>query len=331
MSNIIIPTNYKCELTPFSQRLLQYDTDQSKLFLTRSANFFLNAFTYGYDSTEMPFNGVVTSLGPVLQRRYQDRTESILDGFKTEITFDGSMVIVTCSPGTCIIDTTMISIFENITLTLDLSESYIPNGKILISLAYKWNESILENKSVFKLFMVNDDGTEYLPINTNWSKFINELIINKFTLTMNDGVINSNSIQNYYPIPIHKQNKDFVLIKNTIYEICPLTNIIYETRNFIYSHMTKKQIYEIDDISKWIPSDSPPFETSPDIPNEFSYSSINISEINNKDCIVQCYIDDMKIETSCIQHINNFELRIWMPNWFVQTIPIKKIKVIIIG
>jgi len=329
MSNIIIPTNYKCELTPFSQRLLQYDLEQSKLFLTRSANFFLNSFTFGYDLDEKPFDGVITSLGPVLQKKYQDRTECILDGFKTDITFEGSIVTVTCSPGTCIIDTTMISIFEKITLTLDLAESYIPNGILLISLAYKWNESVLENKPVFKLFMVSEDGTSYLPSNINWNKLINELIINKFTLEMNNNVIESNTIENYYSNPIHKQNKEYILIKNIIYEICPLSNVIYETRKFIFTHITKKIIYEIDNISKWISSNIVPFIT--DTPNEFSYSSIDIREINNKDCIVQCYIDDMKIETSCIQHIDNSELYIWMPNWFVQTEPLKKIKVIVIG
>jgi len=330
MNNIVIPTNYKCELTPFSQRLLQYDLDQSKLFLTRSANFFLNSYTFGYDLDEKPFDGVITSLGPVLQRRYQDRTECILDGFKTSISIDGTLATVKCSPGTCIIDTTMISIFEPIVLTFDILNNYIENGNLLITLAYKWNESILENKPVFKLFMVSNDGIAFLPSSTPWTRLVNELIINKFTFNISNDILDVDTLRNYNPIPTHKSNKEFILIKNMIYEVSPLPNIIFETRNFIFSNIAIKKIFLINDISQWIESDIIPFSIT-DENDEFLYSKIDIHEINKKDCLVQCYINDMKIETSCVQHVSDSEIRIWMPKWFIQTIPLKEIKVIVIG
>lgn len=316
-------SKYKCELTPFSQRLFYQDQENSKLLLTRASNFYLNSFTYGYDQDEKPFDGI----DGVIPRKYEDRTECILDGFKTNITSLGSIITVTCSPGMCIIDTTLISILETMTLTIDLTNNYIDNGYLVLALSYAWVDSIsLENTPTFKLFMVSSDGLSHTPTDINLFPNIDRLIISKFTFSFDS--LNVSNIKNHYPIPIHKNIKEYILIHNTIYEICPLQNIIYETRNFIYTYITKKIIYNIDTVDKWIPA-SAPFTT--DTPDAFSYSEIDISDINKKDCIVQCYINDMKIESACTQHISETNLRIWMPNWFTETLPLKIIKVVIIG
>jgi hypothetical protein len=329
--NIVIPTKYKCDLTPFSQRLFQYDLVESKLFLTKASNYYLNSFTYGYDPDEKPFDGVTTALGAVVQHQYEDRKDCILDGFKTNITFLGSVVTVTCSPGTCIIDNTLISIFEPITITLDfLVAPYILNGYLLLTVSYKWNESIIENKPIFKLFMVNDDGTSYSPPNVNWTILLDRLVINRFIIHLSPSQADIISIDNQYPIPIYKVKKEFLLISNTIYEICPLINFIYESRKFILDRVAIKIVHVIDDISKWFPPVTlPPFQTT--TPTEFSFAYIDISDINKVECITQCYVDNMKIEPVCIQQVSNILLHIWMPNWFVQTVPLKPITVIVIG
>jgi len=326
MSNIIIPTNYRCELTPFSQRLLQYDLEQSKLFLTRSANFFLNSFTYGYDNDDIPFNDTTTILGPVINRRYSDRTECILDGFKSSISSNGTNITVKCSPGSCIIDTTMITIFEELEFNIDIKENYIQNAFLILTGAYKWNESILENKPIFKLFMISNDGVEYSPDSINWNALYDKMIINKFSFDFDSSSIIN--IRNYYPKPIHKYNREYLLIKNMIYEVCPIPNMVFETRNFISETVSRKKVFSIEDNSNWIQSSEIPFITESE--NDFSYINLDISDINKKECIVQCYINDMKIEPACIQHIDNNNLKIWMPNWFVID-SFKKMNIIIIG
>jgi len=331
MSNILQLEKYKCLLTPFSQKLIQYDNIDSRFFLSRASNFYLNSFTYGFDQNDLDlFKDTTTSLGPVYLNNYSERQDSIIDGFKTEIRIDeeyNDCIIVKCFPGTCVIDSTMVVLLEPVELKLCLSTSNIENGVILLVLSYRWNESLLENPPVLKLFMVSSDGTEYLPSNVHFNSLLDRLVINKFTLNFSNGQITN--IKTYYPDPINKNNTEFLLIQNKIYEVSPIPNFIFKTRSYINQIIIKKQIYEIDSNSdKWV-LETAPFST--DNPDEFCYYELDISIINNKDCVIQCYIDDMKIDPACIQHISSSYARIWMPKWFTNLETPKKIKCIVIG
>ena len=135
-------------------------------------------------------------------------------------------------------------------------------------------------------------------------------------------------VVNHVPDPFLCSYKQFVLIKNYSYELGALPSQWYDIFRRMRNFFAFRLVKIISGISSWV-QDVPPFNV-PDTSNYY-YSSVDISEIDNKDCIVQCYIDDMKVEPAATQHISDDELKVWFPGHFVNQDVLPDVKVIIVG
>ena len=321
--NTVEPINNKVRITPYSQRLLQFGINDSKLYFSKATNSLLQTQTLGYKymEDEDPYESVA------ITKKYDDRIDCILNGLQTSFSMSGNIINVTVDSGSLICDSTLLIFPEQSVLDFDLDPVEFDGvGFLVLVVFFKWIESISENKPFLRLCHVSSDGNTVNPIAIPWDITNHRLVITKFTYDKNvNDVIN---VVNHVPDPFLCSRKQFVLIKNYSYELGALPvqwyDVFRQMRNFFGFRLVKI----ISGTSSWV-QDVPPFNV-PDTTNYY-YSSINISEINKKDCIIQCYIDDMKVEPAATQHISNEELKIWFPGHFVNQTVLPDVKVIIMG
>ena len=317
MASIKQPSRYKSRITPYSQRLLQFGLEDSKVFLSKTANTILEAFTLGYDQE------LYDTTSGIINRDYEDRRDCILDGLKTSHELDGNTLNVTLYRGNLICDNTMLTFPRDTDLDLDL-EPYDDTGFIVLSVNYQWIDNIYENAPKVRLSYVSEDTMTINP--DDWWLDLDRLIITIFDFEKSPLDIVT-SVTNRLNDPFVKLNREFVIVKNTPYEIAPLPNFWYHVMRGVHQNHGIRLTQVIDgDILNWN-LDIPPFDGT----GEYYYCIVNIKDIGRKDCIVQCYINDMKVEPAGIQHYNEQELRIWMPDYFVTQTSIPDLKVIAMG
>lgn len=169
MSSIVQPVNQETFIDPYSSYLFDMGVEDSRVYLSRNVNSILKSF--GEDCV---LSGL--DVGAVLV------TGSNIAQF-------------TIYPGKAIVDTTLHIFRENVSLDLDLSP-YDPNGFVVVSISYKYIQTMQNNRPFFKVSYVSADGQQILP--NPWSLPRDRLVIAVFRFTKSGNTVTG--IYPYYTI-----------------------------------------------------------------------------------------------------------------------------------
>jgi hypothetical protein len=148
MASTTTPNGQQQHLNPYGGRLFDFDTTDSRVYLTRAINTLYNAVG----------------------------TNCILEGMGiTNLNYDtGTDVIsLTVGPGKAIVDSTLIEFPDSTDLDLDVS-GLDDSGNLVVSLGFSYVPTIYANNAVMKLLHVSQDGTQVLPGDwfTNYDRII---------------------------------------------------------------------------------------------------------------------------------------------------------------
>lgn len=315
-STIQQPLDSKVRITPYSQRLLQYGVEDSRIYLSKVTNSLLLNYSLGYSSDDVPESDSYNKD----TLTYETRTNCILDGLRTSYDLDGNVLTVVISEGNCLVDGTMLTFPNPTTLGIDLSNyGTISNcGKVIVSINFQWVDSPYENPPTLRLGYQDFSNPDTVQPN-GWWVSLDRLIITYFTFDKDtSGNVIPETIVNFCDDPFTNRNKTFLGIKNYPYEIAPLPKLFYNfLKYYQFNYPTKINAYIPASSSVWtsVTDSELPWD---DIDNKvYYYHDINISTIANKNVTVQCYIDDLQIQPTAIQLISSEYVRIWMPDRFV--------------
>lgn len=153
MSRIIEPSQIKYN-DPYSQKLLQFESTDPKIYLSRTSNYILKAVG----------------------------NDVILSGLEvTNISINSTTVSITLSPGTLIQDSTYIEIKEEITLSLDIDTYDSCYGYLILYTDYQYIESISPTNTIkLKFSYITNDGLLLVPIEDPWNYYKNRVYIGLF-------------------------------------------------------------------------------------------------------------------------------------------------------
>lgn len=166
--NRSIPINQHRVIDPYIQRIKQYDTFDSQIYLSHAINQLLSV--YGDDF--------------------------VVNGFyPTSVDFkDGVFEIVLCG-GVFIQDGVMIQVFEDIHLLIDVSEFDADSGYIIIHPDYTYLDSPTNEVRIVAQFM-DVDGHYIRPY--GWMMDRNRLFFDIYKIKLNDNKIEQPSIAYLY-------------------------------------------------------------------------------------------------------------------------------------
>jgi len=303
------PSDYEALVTPYQQRLLQFGVDDSKIYLSEASNSVFKAFTNGFTPDETT-------------RSYDERKHAILDGGFVTTSFDGtSTIVITLKPTTIIADNVLIVIKDDVTVDVDV-ETLNESGEILLFLSYKYIKSVYENAPLIKALYY--DGTTFTP-----DDFISDtdgVILNIIRFQKTGSLVSE--ITTVVDNPYIQVIKKFKTINGDDYEIAPLANFWYRIIEGYHELHTRRQEFVIDDANMWI-QEIPNFGIG--VNGTFHSTELNIDLIQRKNCIVQCYINDVKIDPTAIQHVSDTKVKVWMPaDWATQPV-LPSMSIIIVG
>lgn len=241
MANIIQPLHSAVKISPYSQRLLQYSIEDSKVYLSKATNSLLTAFTYGYDEN---FFADTTSYDHSLE--YQHRDSCILDGLTTEYELSCNVLNVTVNPGALIVDSTLLMFPEPTTLDLDLGGYGVDGncGKVAISVQFQWVDSVYEMQPKLRMVYIDpDDDYDVTP--SGWWTDQDKLVICYFDYDKDSGNVIPDSLIHHNPSPFTNINKSFITIKGYPYEVGPLPKFWYNILDSIEINYSKRYVYVI--------------------------------------------------------------------------------------
>ena len=192
MSYITQPINSMVRLSPYSQRLLQYGTSDSRVYLSKATNSLLNPFVLGYSDHVPPKDQF-----PTAKYDYIDRTSVIVDGCNSTYEINNGELVVTISPGQVICDTTLLIFPQETILSVELDQ---------IS---------HEQPPRLRLMLLDPSDTfTYGP--DDWETRLDRLVINVFDVDKS-----TNNVTSYNPKPTKKYNHQWISIKGLPYEVGP--------------------------------------------------------------------------------------------------------------
>lgn len=137
---------------PHQQRMYQFNTQDSKVYLSRSTNYLLKAV-----GDDVVLSGFSLTTNP-----------------STEDT-----ISVTLSPGMLIQDSTLISILEPITLSLNIVPYDHNNGYIIIYTNYQYLNTITENSLSFEIAYISSTGNNIST--SSWDPNKNRILLYRFS------------------------------------------------------------------------------------------------------------------------------------------------------
>lgn len=158
MSNTITPESQTRYIDPNQIRIFEYNTQDSKIYLSKNVNYLLNAIG----------NNI------------------ILDGMECHIlNFDNNIVNIKVDPGMIIIDSTLITIPEtNLVLTYENLNDlpYESASRLIVHLNYQYLKQLYENNLVIKLSYINNN----LVLPDGWQTNRDNIIIGIFEYTLDE-------------------------------------------------------------------------------------------------------------------------------------------------
>lgn len=242
MPSIMQPLNSVVKISPYSQRLLHYGIEDSKIYLSKATNSLLTAFTYGYDRNF--FKDSISFTSPI---KYSDRDSCILDGLNTHYSLNGNILEVVVDEGSLIVDSTLLVFPEPTTLDLNLGiyGDEEDSGIVVVSVQFQWIDSLYEMPPKLRLVYINPyDDFDVSP--DGWWFSQDKLVISTFNFNRDeDKNIIPESIVHNHPIPSHSLKIDHITIKGQPYEIGPLPKFWYNLLDSILHSFTRKEKYII--------------------------------------------------------------------------------------
>lgn len=136
--SIVIPTNQSTHIDPYSSYLFDMGVQDSRVYLSRQVNYLLKSFG----------------------------DDCVLSGMDVFYTWSGSLAKFDVYPGKCIVDTTLHIFRSTSSLELDLAP-YDDSGYVVVSVSYKYIQTMHSNRPYFKVSYVSSDGQIQLP--HSWS------------------------------------------------------------------------------------------------------------------------------------------------------------------
>jgi len=156
MSRTYTPNQYQFN-TAYNQRILHQNTQDSKVYLSRTSNYLLKA------------------IGDDL----------VLSGLDLQIddNIDVDTISITILPGLLIQDTTLIELTDPTTLTLNLRPYDQSSGYIIVYTSYQYQNSTLENNLQLKMSYITTNGTNIQPSTDIWDPNYNRILLYRFSFT----------------------------------------------------------------------------------------------------------------------------------------------------
>lgn len=149
MLHSTIPTQLRIN-DPYQQRLLQFDTQDSRVYLSRVSNYILK------------------SIG----------NDAVIKGLEvTNINLDTTTVSLTIAPGLIIQDSTLIELTTETEISFDLNGLDSCNGYLILYTNYQYLNVVDSNKLIIKLSYITKDGLDIIPSNDLWDKNRNRIYL----------------------------------------------------------------------------------------------------------------------------------------------------------
>lgn len=318
------PPDSQVLLSPYTQRLLHSGTD-SRIVLSRATNYLLKSFSRGHDEANFPEG---TSNIP----DYDARDSCILDGLNTSFELEGSLFIVTVSPGTLIVDDTLLIFPKETYISLDLDNNELGTfgdqsacGPIVLSVNYKWIGSLEEDAPTLRLNYQRLDNGALIP--NEWQIPYDKLIITVFSWGRDgSGDIDPSSFVNWNPTPMSRVEPLVYNINHHPYEVGPLPKMYHALSHAIDNRHPRK-VSSVITNSDWSGDELPPFETA----QSHIYADIDTTSLSDSKPMVQCFVEDMMVSPAGIQFYDSNTIRIWMPSTFTNDPPAPDMDVVIVG
>lgn len=224
MSRIVTPTQFRYN-DPYSQRMLQYDIADTKLYLSRISNLLLK------------------SLGD----------NAIIRGFELLSTsIVGNNITLTISPGLLIQDATLIEVTENTTIDFDVTDYDDCAGRLVVYTNYQYLDSVSAVQLRFKMSFVTHTGKIY-PLSDPWDLNRNKIYLFLFRFTKNPVTITSITNPNFYYIEGSKYTYRGKLNFSPEESGAP---VLPDYFNFIHDYNTTKIVANIyNELDQLVPVD----------------------------------------------------------------------------
>lgn len=141
--------------TPIQQKILHQNIVDSKVYLSRTSNYILNAIG----------------------------NDLILKGLDINIIniIDNSTVQVVLNPGLLIQDSTLISIEETVTVDINVRPYDHNNGYLILYTEYQYLNTVQENNLEFKIAYITTDGEHISSDTQSWNPNTNRILLHRFS------------------------------------------------------------------------------------------------------------------------------------------------------
>jgi len=155
MAASITPLEQEILINPYSNKLFDFDTHSSKVYISRSVN------------------NLLKSIGE----------DCVLDGLHSyaEYNPDNDIITISVDHGKAIIDSTLVEITsqkaENV-LNIDVTP-FTDTGSLIVTLSYRFLNTLYTNLSKLKLFYVSSNGIDTIP--DDFQIDFDRVILAKFT------------------------------------------------------------------------------------------------------------------------------------------------------
>lgn len=159
-NRVVEPSSQRHYIEPFDQRVFQYDTDKSDVFLSRVANSVYKIFG---DDIVMRGTGI------------------------TGISHSSDSVTLTVGAGSVLQDNTLLVTEEDVVLQLDGVSGLDPSGKIVVFCSYGYLQTFEQNKHSFNINYIDITGNPLYSYTSTRDRLV--IGIFEFTKDAGDNVI----------------------------------------------------------------------------------------------------------------------------------------------
>jgi len=162
LDRMVAPSNQQRLVDPYQQRVFQYDTESSDVFLSRVVNSLYRVFgnnicIWGFDITD------------------------------AQVTHTDEDVMVTVSDGGVIQDTTLLEFPEETTVMMENLSGLDPDGRIVVYVRYQFLHTIEDNKAYVMLNYISKTGRPLFSWNQDTDLTVIGIL--SFTKDTNDHII----------------------------------------------------------------------------------------------------------------------------------------------
>jgi hypothetical protein len=185
MAASITPLEQEILINPYSNKLFDFDTHSSKVYISRSVN------------------NLLKSIGE----------DCVLDGLHSyaEYNPDTDVITINVDHGKAIVDSTLVEITslkaDNV-LSIDVSP-FTDTGSIILTLSYRFLNTLYSNLSKLKLFYVSSNGIDTIP--DDFQIDFDRVILAKFTFNKTLKTVTQTPTRLMRPAIMQLRGKQFLV------------------------------------------------------------------------------------------------------------------------